>query len=277
MEVLIFVICFALLCIALLMLKTQKTASILLIQKKPSIAIYTVILGNYDSKPFLNAFKVSVPCYFVTDSDDKAPPGWIKISAPKVDDRLERIIMQRRLKTEPNSFSFLQDVMDFEFSLYVDGNVRIDYQLLMQFFHHELDVICICNPLFDTVEQEFQNLEKMAKGLYKKQDARWLEAFKKPVLKYEFSPQRKKLWCSSETLQKAKNRANLNLALSETSVLIRKNATTKEFNELWYRSLAETGCHRDQTAFDTILASSGLSYHKIYNYKKIVKKRQHAI
>lgn len=214
-----------------------------------SVALYTVILGNYDHgipydyplkrMPFLNA------AYFVCDDTVQCKTasmnGWKVIQLSKQNNPKQS---QRRLKILQNFHPDLKFLNEYDVVIYHDGNngpinPNKVFDCVNELDTHE--IICFEHPHRTKCIDEVNTVINYR---LVHQDA-----YNKVLNVYN------------------ENGFNDDIGLTETRVLFRKTNSVKlkEFNEYWLHLLSSNDIWRDQTFFDYCMWKTDISFKRLKN------------
>lgn len=203
---------------------------------KNTIALYTVITGDYesfirDSDP-LRKMPMLDDAYVVTDSEriklEAHSKGWKTIMVNKQEHSKKQ---QRSLKVLQNFHPDLQKLNEYDILIYHDGNNalhNLDRLKVALSKTDQYDVVCFDHPCRESSGAELEEVRKM--GLISN------DAWGKVNEVY------------------TNNAYPDNIGLSETRVLIRKTKSTMEsFCTEWINNMNNSNSFRDQTFFEYAL------------------------
>ena len=200
---------------------------------KPSIALYTIITGNYDNQvQYENPTKILSfvhDAYFVSENEEQLrtakSKGWIPLRVKKTSTPKE---YQRSLKILQNFHPDLSILNKYDVIIYHDGNNTIDNKKsLIKCIEmlNDYDMVCFDHPHRTKCLNEIDELV-----------LRRLTTSKKANIT-------KNIYNKSNFLD--------DVGLTETRVLIRKNNKCIEnFVHDWYMFMKENDIWRDQMFFD---------------------------
>ena len=154
----------------------------------------------------------------------------------------------------------IPEISQFDSSIYIDGNVMLNWSNFEPYINSCVDLVCFSNPWWDNVEQEFANLLRLTDPKRRKP----LEV--------------NKLWCTPKEVNAAAKLANFDMSCTETNALFRTHTQQMlQFADDWYNQMKISGCHRDQTIFDTALSRHKIQFHKIRRAHRasLIKVRSH--
>lgn len=214
-----------------------------------SIALYTVILGNYDHGipydnplqrlPFLSA------AYFVCDDTVQcktaSSSGWTVIQLPKVEKPKQA---QRSLKILQHLHPQLQFLNAYDIVIYHDGNNSpVNNHALLKHISlmDNCDLVCFDHPHRSKCYEEVCEIVKL--GLVH------AHAYDKILQIYK------------------ENGFTDDIGLTDTRLLIRniKSIKVKEFNEHWLQYLSTHDIWRDQSFFDFCIWKTGIRFTRLKN------------
>ena len=107
----------------------DKTTQFLLNTNNMRIAVYTCIVGNYDNIIEPQIIEPGIDYYVFTDQECLINSKWTKIDITHFEDykNLSSIKLNRKIKMLP--FIYLPD---YDYSIYIDGNIEITGRILPQ-------------------------------------------------------------------------------------------------------------------------------------------------
>lgn len=198
--------------------------------------MYLINLGGYEKSLYLDGSKFNFPIFYFSDN-----LNFIKIciknniipmlvfNCDKQNPRLE----QRKRKILFNDY-----LPNYNYNIYIDGNVIPLFNNLNDFDLKNYELICFNHPSIKkrNINDELVNILNL--NLIKQNDV--IE------LKKKFHD----------------NSFKDDVGLSETSILIRKNnKKIHDFNKLWFEFI--NICIRDQASFDYVKWKSNINYNQI--------------
>jgi GT2 family glycosyltransferase len=199
---------------------------------QPRIAVYTAIIGRYDTLKPACFSSADFICF--TDDPSLAARGWRVIPVASSDKCSQdmKIRTARRVKLLPH-----ECLPDYDAWVWVDGNLslKIDPSILLRTYLHSCDLATFKYPgARDCLYEEAAACIKRGKddkGLIQSQMTRY---------RSEGFPSHR--------------------GLVETSILVRRNSpVVKRFDEQWWREL-EIGSRRDQLSFNYVAWKLNFQY-----------------
>lgn len=205
-------------------------------KRKPKIAVYTCISGNYDKlySPLLKPDNIDYFAFLENESRDKIG-YWNVKKIPEEISKLDNILKNRYIKLHPYEL-----FNNYDYSIYIDGNIQVISDLTDMVcsvtdtgisLHHHQFRNCICN--------EIEVCRLLKKGNYdklKSQVDRYLdEGFPKSFGLYE-----------------------CNVILCDL-----KNATGEKLMKDWWNEFLKTESYRDQISFPYVIWKNKLKFDDI--------------
>ena len=203
-------------------------------KKKPKIAIYTCITGNYDKvcDPMLKCDNIDY--YLFTDCNVNSKEWNVKTIDEKSKKKYDNLVLNRYYKFHP--FEFI-DKEKYDYSIYIDGNINVvsDLTTLTLAVNNKTGLAlhnhCNRNDLYD---------EAKACCLFKKGNSKKI---KKQIDRYQ------------------KEHFPNKFGLFECNVIVcdLNNSNAKKIFDLWWDEFNLSDSNRDQIAFPYVLWKLGYS------------------
>lgn len=143
----------------------------------PRIVVYTCITGNYDKRILEPFVKVSnVDFYLFTDNAETKSENWTIKAIPKdIEKKYNNILKNRYLKMHPHEL-----FNDYDYSIYIDGNVQVmsDLTELVYSINKKVGIAMHNHQFRDCICNEIEACKIKKKGNYnemKKQVDRYIK------------------------------------------------------------------------------------------------------
>ena len=195
---------------------------------KPKIAVYTCITGNYDKEILEPFIKVeNIDFYLFTDNIKQNSQNWCIRPIPKnIVEKYNNVLKNRYLKMHPYDL-----FKDYDYSIYIDGNVRVmsDITELVYSINKKVDIAMHNHQFRDCIYDEVEVCKIKKKGNYKE--------MKKQIEKYK-----------EEGFPK-------HFGMLEATIIVAdlKSEIGKKFLNDWWKEFISTESFRDQISLQYVV------------------------
>ena len=195
---------------------------------KPKIAVYTCITGNYDKEILEPFIKVeNIDFYLFTDNNKQNSQNWYIKPIPKnIVEKYNNVLKNRYLKMHPYDL-----FKDYDYSIYIDGNVRVmsDITELVYAINKKVGIAMHNHQFRDCIYDEVEVCKIKKKGNYKE--------MKKQIEKYK-----------EEGFPK-------HFGMLEATIIVAdlKSEIGKKFLNDWWKEFISTESFRDQISLQYVV------------------------
>ena len=203
--------------------------------KKPRIAVYTAITGNYDDVVLPLIKPQNVDYYIFLDEEHDNLGFWKQKKIPNKLSEFDSILKNRYIKMHPYEF-----FSDYDYAIYIDGNILVVSDLTDMVCSMTNSGLSLHNHQFrNCIFDEIEVCRLLKKGNY--------DLLKEQVEKYE-----------KEGFPKKYGLYECNVILSDM-----KNDMGKKLLDDWWDEFTNSKSYRDQISFPYIVWKNGLKYNDI--------------